>query len=192
MITTTHAQDLPLLEGLREGKAGSIERIYEQCYRQTRMMIQKNSGTEEDAKDIFQDALMALYRRLKEGNFELTCKLSSYLQIVSRNLWRARIRNRPVMTTTDQIGDEHVELDGSVIEEILGNDRRKLLYKHFDSLPDDCRQILGLFFKKTSMAEIASQMESTEAYMKKRKFICKSRLIEWIKADPLYKELLND
>jgi RNA polymerase sigma factor (sigma-70 family) len=191
MITSTHAQDLPLLEGLRDGKAESIDRIYSACFRQVRVMIANNAGTEDDAKDVFQDAMMALYRRLQDGDFALTCKLSSYLQVICRNLWTTRLRNRPLTTTTEMIDTEQVLLDDNVVRDITENDQRNLMYRHFDALPDDCKKILGLFFNKESMAEIARQMESTEAYMKKRKFLCKTRLIEMIKSDPVYNELLN-
>lgn len=191
MITTVHAQDLPLLEGLQNGDSESINTIYTLCFSHVQKMIQRNNGEADDAKDIFQDSLMALYRRLKEGDFSLTCKLSSYLLVVCRNLWRTRLRNNQMITTTENIGEEQVVLDNSVIANILESDRRSLLYKHFDALPEDCRKILGLFFQKIPMAEIAQKMESTEAYMKKRKFVCKSRLIDRIKADPLFKELKN-
>jgi hypothetical protein len=65
------------------------------------------------------------------------------------------------------------------------------MYKHFEALPDNCRKILALFFDKVPMADIAAELQSTEAYIKKRKFLCKSRLVEQIKADPVYKELRN-
>jgi RNA polymerase sigma factor (sigma-70 family) len=191
MITSAHTKDLPLLEGLRDGKADSIDRIYTACYRQVRVMITNNAGTEEDAKDIFQDAMMALYRRLQDDDFALTCKLSSYLQVVCRNLWLSRLRNQPEVTTTEKIGDELVQLDNTVIQEITSTDQRNLMYKYFEALPDDCRKILALFFDKVPMADIAEELKSTEAYIKKRKFLCKSRLVEQIKADPVYKELLN-
>lgn len=191
MITSAHAQDFPLLEGLRDGKADSIDMIYTACYRQVRVMITNNTGTEDDAKDIFQDALMALYRRLQDGDFALTCRLSSYLQVICRNLWMSRLRNQPVMATMEKISAERVQLDNTVIQEITSTDQRNVMYKHFEALPDDCRKILGMFFDKVSMADIAIELKSTEAYIKKRKFLCKSRLVEHIKADPVYKELRN-
>ncbi len=189
MITAAHTKDLLLLEGLREGKADSIDRIYTVCYRQVRVMITNNAGTEDDARDIFQDAMMALYRRLQDDDFALTCKLSSYLQVVCRNLWLYRLRNQPEMTTMEEIGDERVQLDNTVIEEITLTDQRNLMYKHFEALPEDCRKILAMFFDKVPMADIATALKSTESYIKKRKFLCKSRLVEQIKADPVYKEL---
>jgi RNA polymerase sigma factor (sigma-70 family) len=191
MITSAHTNDLPLLEGLRDGRADSIDLIYTTCYRQVRVMITNQTGTEDDAKDIFQDAMMALYRRLQDGDFALTCKLSSYLQVVCRNLWLYRLRSQPEMTTMEKIGNESVQLDNTVIEEITSIDQRNLMYKHFDALPEDCRKILALFFDKVPMANIAAALKSTEAYIKKRKFLCKSRLVEQIKADPVYKELRN-
>ena len=191
MITTAHDSDLSLLNGLMKGDGPSIDSIYAACYNQVRIMIKDHKGSTEDAKDVFQDAMLVLYRRLHEGDFNLTCKLSSYLQVVSRNLWRSRTRRTPMVALSEKVEKETVLLDESVIEEMINNDKRGLLYKHFDNLERGCKKILELFFLKVRMAEIARRINSTEAYVKKRKFICKSRLIEAIKSDPMYQELKN-
>lgn len=191
MISTAHDSDLPLLKGLMEGDNTAINEIYDCCYNQVRIMIHDNSGSSDDAKDVFQDAILAVYRRLHEGDFNLTCKLSSYLQVICRNLWRSRNRRTPMVSLSVLVGKETVDLDDNVIEQMISSDKRNLLYKHFETLEKGCKRILEMFFRKVPMAQIAKEIDSTEAYVKKRKFVCKSRLVDLIKADPLFKELQN-
>lgn len=191
MITTAHAQDAELLEGLKRSDNRSIDAIYAGCFNQVRIMVMKNNGSADDAQDVFQEAMVALYRRLHKDDFELTCKLSSYLHVVSRNLWKMQLRKRRGTKSLEDEVTEVVDLDGFVEEQIEMAERYQLLYKYFDRLSDDCRKILELFFKKVTMAQIAQQVGSTEGYIKKRKFICKKRLVDAVKADPAYEELIN-
>lgn len=191
MITTAHAEDLSLLNGLKEGRREATDEIYRRCYNQVRVMIMKNSGSSEDARDIFQDAMLALYQRLQQGDFNLTCKLSSYLQVMCRNLWRTKSRNVSMTTTTEKIDNEIVDLDARVLERMADREQRNLMYRHFNELSDDCKRILELFFSKTPMKEIAEKLETSEGYIKKRKHVCKSRLMENIQSDPLFNELIN-
>ena len=191
MITTAHADDLPLVEGLREGQREATEQIYSRCFNQVRVMIQNNSGTEDDARDIFQDALIALYRRLQQDDFTLTCKLSSYVQVMCRNLWRTKIRNVQMTTATEKIENEVVDLDARVLDQMAESEKRNLMYKHFNELSDDCKRILELFFAKVPMKEIAEKLDTSEGYIKKRKHVCKSRLMSNVQSDPMFKELIN-
>ena len=192
MITTAHAEDLSLLEGLRAGDREATDQIYARCYNQVRVMIDKASGSSEDARDVFQDAMLALYRRLQQGDFELSCKLSSYVQVMCRNLWRTKLRDTRMTTATEQIDNEVVDLDPRVIKQIEDREKRNLMYKHFDALSDDCRQILEMFFSKVPMAKIAEVLETSEGYIKKRKYVCKTRLMDQIRNDPAFKELANE
>jgi DNA-directed RNA polymerase specialized sigma subunit len=64
-----------------------------------------------------------------------------------------------------------------------------LYYTHFDALGEKCRQILQWFFDKTPLKEIAKRLDTSEGYIKKRKFQCKKQLIEAIQSDAKFKEL---
>ena len=191
MITTAHADDLPILEGLMEGQREATELVYSRCFNQVRIMIENHSGSEDDARDVFQDALIALYKRLHKSDFNLTCKLSSYIQIMCRNMWRSKTRNVQMTTSTDTIAHEVVDIDADVVEQMAGSARRNLMFKHFSELSEDCRKILEQFFAKTPMKEIAAMLDTSEGYIKKRKHVCKSRLMANVQSDPLFKELAH-
>ena len=53
--------------------------------------ILNNSGTSDDAKDIFQEAMIVLYEKVRSGSFELNCQIKTYVYSVCRRLWLKRL-----------------------------------------------------------------------------------------------------
>ena len=51
-------------------------------------MILAKGGTKDDAQDIFQEALIILYKKVNESEFKLTSKIGTYVYSVSRFLWK--------------------------------------------------------------------------------------------------------
>ena len=73
-------------------------------------MVKEINGTEEDDRDIFQDAIIALFGKVKTKNFNMICALKSFLRIMSRNLWLSRIRNKNKFLSEDLDGVENIEI----------------------------------------------------------------------------------
>src|SRR5688572_15827013 len=148
-----------LLKNLLSKKA--IERdqaweyVYKTYYPMVRELIQKNSGTDEDATDIFQDGLLVLHRNISNGSFREESSIKTYLYSICKNLWlkelerRARratssldFLNDPTMRadTTDDLG---YLIDTQVIELLISE------------LQEDCRNILiEYYYNNRSMAEL--------------------------------------
>ena len=59
-------------------------------------MVQKNNGNEEDALDIFQEGLIALWTNISKGKFKVQdkAKISTYLYALCRNIWISRLRKK--------------------------------------------------------------------------------------------------
>jgi len=190
MIKAQYNKDQELLEGLLQADTITIQAVYDLALPGIIIWVVENRGTEADARDIFQEALLSLYKRLAEGDFSLTCQLKSYLRIMCRNLWMTRLRdNKKLSPLTEE--EMKIRLDSSVLQLIEQTEKRKLFLKYFDLLETGCKQILSLFFQKTPIKTIAKQLNSTENYIKKRKFLCKERLIKAVQNDPLFKELVD-
>ena len=98
MISTQTERDRLLLEGILSADNQAITNIYDEVLPAVIFWIKENNGTESDARDIFQEAILALFRKLEAGDFTLTCTLKSFLRIMCRNLWLTRIRNNKKFT----------------------------------------------------------------------------------------------
>ena len=91
-----------LLEGLARNDRKSVQTIYKDNYNMVQSLIINNNGTSDDAKDVFQEAMIVLYEKVRAGNFELSCLIKTYLYSVSRRLWLKRLQqiNRYVIRPT--------------------------------------------------------------------------------------------
>jgi DNA-directed RNA polymerase specialized sigma24 family protein len=91
-----HVSDDQLLAGLANGSDAMLEELYNRYFPMVLHLILNNSGTEDDAKDIYQETLIVLYEKVTTDSLELHCQLKTYLYSVSRRLWLKQLsmRNR--------------------------------------------------------------------------------------------------
>ncbi len=66
-----------LLRGLAKNDRKAIETIYKDHYNMVQAMVVKNNGTIDDAKDIFQEAMIVLYEKVRSDSFELSCQIKT-------------------------------------------------------------------------------------------------------------------
>jgi len=95
-MSTSH--DQLLLNGLRSDDSRSLSLLYSEYYASVAYYIKKNSGTDQDAEDIFQETIVILLQKIKEPDFTLTAPLRYFLLAISKNLWLKRLRARKKST----------------------------------------------------------------------------------------------
>lgn len=154
-------------------------------------MVVRNSGSSEDAQDIFQEALLAIFHNASSADFELTCQFGTYLYSISRNLWLKHLRKRNVQFI-DIEGVEDI-IDSNDLDEVtLRLNRYHLYKKKFAEIGEQCQQLLLRFMQGADMKTIAEEFGFTSvAYAKKRKFKCKELLITKIEQDEDYKKMMT-
>lgn len=181
-----------ILDGIREHNTVVLEHIYQTYYDQIRYLVISNSGTQNDAEDIYQEALIVIYRKLKAGELEIeNCSFNTYLYSVCKLLWLKQLEKKRIRP--DELAEQE-NLSDFEQEDLLKvyekSEKYKLFQKHFSRLQSDCKRVLELTLEKYSLREIANKMGyGSEKYAKKKKYLCKERLIESIKKDPKYTEL---
>src|ERR1700744_548006 len=141
-------------------------------------LILNNSGYPEDARDIFQEAMIVLYEKAKSGSFELNCQLKTYLYSVCRRLWLKRLSQ--MQRITPEVGN--IEETVPVEEELELHEQRHLdflvMEKSLKSLGEPCRSLLEAYYlQKQNMVEIADNFGYTNAdNAKNQKYKCLMRL----------------
>ena len=88
---TTDSNEQALLKRLAANDRKAIETIYREHYSMVQTLVINNSGTSDEARDIFQDAVIVLYEKAKSGSFELHARLKTYIYEVCRRLWLKRL-----------------------------------------------------------------------------------------------------
>ena len=67
-----------ILDGLRNRDTNVLDFIYNNYFQQIKVFINKNSGTDEDAQDVYQDAVLVIYQKIKNDNLTLNCSFNTY------------------------------------------------------------------------------------------------------------------
>ncbi|MDF9795015.1 RNA polymerase sigma factor (sigma-70 family) [Catalinimonas alkaloidigena] len=178
-----------ILKGIQQHDTLVLRHLYQEYYPVIRKLVISNNGSEEEAKDIFQETLMVIYEKLSSDSLSFQCSLKTYCYAIARNIWLMTLRRKKRgggmlkdAESTDDLGDK-------LIEDMTYARRRMVFQEHMNKLGQDCQQILKAFFQGKSLKEIAESMKFSPAYAKKRKHICQQRLISSIEQDILFDEL---
>ena len=172
------ADEKTLLEGLANNDKKAIETIYQENFNTVQSLIINNNGSADDAKDIFQDAIIVLYEKLRSGGFELNCQIKTFLYSVSRRLWLKRLQQQNRYSAP---GD-NMETVISVEEDLDAHEQRNAEYEMMENaithLGEPCKSLLEAYYlQKKNMQDIAASFGYTNAdNAKNQKYKCLMRL----------------
>lgn len=173
---SAYSDDKLLLDDLREGKASAYEHMYSAYFNMVKFLILKNSGTEDDANDIFQEAIVAFFEKVQNPEFEIKAAVKTYLYSMCRFMWLKKIRDTKP-TSDIQDFENYIEIEEDDDKELTER-QLTILEKCLDMMGDPCRALLTRFYYlKKSMEEIADEMGYTNAgNAKNQKYRCLKRL----------------
>lgn len=179
-----------ILNGLKDRDTKVLDYIYDNFYYQIKVFVTKNRGSDEDARDVYQDALMVIYQKQQRESLTLTCSFSTYLYSVCRLLWLKQLERRKQNISIAEEAGIYVEVNDNILDIFNLNEKYKLYQDHFSRLSFSCQKVLELFLAGIPLKEIANILGfKSEQYAKKRKYQCKEKLVSSIKSDPEYKKL---
>jgi RNA polymerase sigma factor (sigma-70 family) len=181
---------------IRQGKDREvIASFYKLVFPRVKKTILRRGGKKEDVEDVFQDAVMYLYKLILEGRYNEKYTIFGFLYTVTINRWinSLRISNRNV--TVDFQTDEHYYNIKSDFEEIcLASREGNLLKDLFSRIGSKCIEILTYTIYQNLMIEdiqlrMGFESEGATKMQLKR---CKEKLYREIESNPLLLEKLRD
>ncbi len=181
-----------LLEGLKHRDHVTLKYIYKNHFPMVLGYILRHGGNEEDAKDIFQETIIVLYKMLQGDKLCIEEDFGSYLVGVSKRLWLKQIRSNNIhQRFVDQLDQEVVENHPSD-QEIENEYELGIIRKYVLKLGDDCQKVLMWGAEGFSSQEIADKLSyKSEKTVRMKKYRCKEYLIRLIKGDPHFKGVLE-
>lgn len=180
------------LDAIRQNDRPLLRRFIREAYPLLARWIRANNGTEDDAQDIFGDAMEVLCRKLQEGEIILTARLSTFVFGIGKNLWLKKLRRNKIDSGVRLNDPEVLSTTEQWHETIVTTERMKLFREKFHELADGCRRLLELSWndEKISMERIATQMGFASAgYASKRKHECLEKLKALVRSDKRFEEL---
>ena len=180
MVTSVKSDpnEIALLEGLAKNDRQAAETLYRQHYSMVQSMVIHNNGTNDDARDIFQEAMIVLYEKSRSGSFELNCQLKTYVYSVCRRLWLKKLGQRQRYIPDMNGIEETVPVDDDVEVHEQRNGEFQVMEKALLSIGEPCKSLLEAFYlQKRNMTEIAGSFGYTNAdNAKNQKYKCLMRL----------------
>lgn len=171
-------KELDLLRGLAHNQKEAIETIYKQHYAVVQSFILNNNGSADDARDIFQEAMVVLYEKVSDSSFELNCQIRTYLYSVARRLWLKRLKQLQRFGATIENLEDTVPVEEALEDHEEKNKEFVMLDNAIQHLGEPCKSLLEAFYvKKLNMQEIAEHFGYTNAdNAKTQKYKCLMRL----------------
>jgi RNA polymerase sigma factor (sigma-70 family) len=175
-LKAEHSQTA-LLQGLARNDKKAIETIYKENFNLIQALVINNSGSTEDAKDIFQEAMIVLYQKVGSGSFELNCQIKTFVYSVCRRLWLKRLMQQSRYSLHENT-DDLVVVDDDMEDHEKRNTEFTMMEKAMGSLGEPCKSLLEAFYmQKKNMQEIAGSFGYTNAEnAKTQKYKCLMRL----------------
>lgn len=177
---------IDIVAALKEGNNRTVIQELYLSYPSISKFIRQNGGDEFDARDVFQDALLVLYRNAQRNNFELTCAPSTYLYSVSRFLWKDVLKKRNKQIELTRSNQPHVAIEDEMEKFQEQQIQTKKLASVLSQLGDKCKLLLqAYYYQKMSMKDIAVQFNySSVNSAKTQKYKCIERAKK-IAANPI-------
>lgn len=173
-------KDHKYIIALAEGENEVLEMIYKDHLPPVKSWILKNSGTQDDALDIFQEAILALYDKALDPDFSLTCPLGGFIFHICRNKWISQLRKNKRTEEVIKAEQERYKEKWDftpLIEQLEQEELRQTrLDKTFAQLSDLCRKLLQLVAEGLDTSTIAEQLNMAKVNtLYRRKNACIER-----------------
>ena len=127
--------DQELVDGIKFQNSNCILFMYKKNYKSVKYFIEKESGCEKDAEDVFQDAMIFLYHKIRNNELQLKSSIHTYLIGVTKIYW-LRCRKKKMQFVYDIQDEAHENLD--YLNDIIILERKQIFIDHFKELSKDC------------------------------------------------------
>jgi len=176
---------------LEREKALSI--IYKRNKEKVCSYILSNSGNEDEAKDVFQESIIAFYENVRDQKFKADSAISTYLYSIARFKWLNQIKKNTIRMSHDTQYQPSGEFDESPLASIIDDEKKSHIMEVLDLLGDSCKRILiENLYHNASMKEIAENGNfSSEQIVRNKKYKCLQKLKELIAEKPILIQILR-
>jgi RNA polymerase sigma factor (sigma-70 family) len=169
-------KDSEILAKITKGDESALDFLYKKYYRMMTKLVISNSGTEDEARDVYQDALIVFWEKARSGKLVMTSKISTFIYSICLNLWRKELERKSRLSNEEKDDVEYQDMDS--------DERERIIRECINELGDTCRRILMYYyFDGMSMNDIAEKLgyANTDT-AKTKKYKCKKRLDDLVKS----------
>jgi RNA polymerase sigma factor (sigma-70 family) len=189
-------KDSIIIQSIHSGAhSAALQYLYDVSLKKVRGHIMKNSGSREDANDIFQDAVIILFNQVRLGKFNESNSIDGFIFSISKNLWIDKVRRNKKFTNYDSPDQFNTISDSvNILDDLITKEKSHAMREAFNLLDEKCQKILTyVIFEKRTMKEVSSLMNySSDDVAKTNHYRCKQYLSKLVKNNPRLIKLLSN
>ncbi|WP_282040775.1 RNA polymerase sigma factor [Winogradskyella flava] len=174
---------LQVVNAIKDNDSKTLRTIYANNYPKIEALVLKNNGTKDHAKDIYQEAFLAVWQNVKQDKFIPVSESSvnGYLYTIAKNKWMDVLRSQGYKKTIVASQLQHFEIkdeeNNGIDDDILKDKRLEDVMLAFKNLGEACKSLLRKFyFEKKSMNLIAEELSLDSASTRNKKYRCMQKL----------------
>ena len=168
-----------------------VRYLYEHYFEDAATEIKLRGGSDDDAADMFQEAVLILIEKIKTGKFRQESSIKTFLVGIARNLWlfekrtRERRSSREMLYTISEGSDINTE-DLDIGERIFSKSNTDVIQTLFKQVGEVCSKILiGFYYENSSMKNLLQRFHfDNEQVLRKRKSRCMKKLKKLLTDQP--------
>lgn len=184
--------DKQIIDGIRNKDNEVLTWVYKTNFNVVKRFVLYNQGNKQDAQDIFQEGLVAIYRGSLKGSLNLEFSFPNYLFSICKKLWLKELRDRKLILE----GNIEIASPGADGEpDDTENDTdlfQQIVHKYLLKMDPVCRELLMNYKDRLSDKEIMENMGfASLGATYKRRSRCRQKLLDLLKEDPFFKRFLE-
>lgn len=165
--------------------------LYDDSWSTVKSYVLNHGGNKAQAEDLFQDAVVKVFLKVKQGGLNDNDNLGAYLFTITKNAWITKVKKDKKIELVDDLvkfrGNQKEEK-----EEDFDMVRSRALDHALAALGDTCKDLLKLtFYMGKSLAEASEIMNLKNSEVAKTyQYRCKKRLKLVLQDNPSLKEIM--
>lgn len=182
-----------IIQGIKNGDMAILKYLYSSLFFYVKNDIVNNSGTGEDAKDIFQDTIFDFYLKARINRLNIRNKFQPYFLRACHNSWLSTLSKKKKELKFYRIESSNTTGIFEIEQELGDNEanKYKLFDKYIKTLSKICQALINLYrdrFDETKIIQILDLKD--QATLCKKRFDCQKALCKRIMKDPNYKKII--
>ena len=171
-----------VIQAIQTNDEQVLKQLYKTNFYKTEQYVLKNSGSTDEAKDIFQEAFVTVWEQVQDNKFvpKNESALNGYLYTIAKNKWLNHLNSAQYRKTKPY--DNHIQTlnNTKTIEEDIFKEEANTIdniVTAFETLGDACKKLLSIFYyDNKSLREISKLLNITEASARNKKYRCLEKL----------------
>lgn len=182
--------DQQILEGLRQEQqfGRCVRQIYQKCYEMVESFILENSGTPQDAEDIFQEAILVFVQLAENDRLSGTASIRTVMYSISRNMWLDTLRKNSRYMVKEKFSAHEVPLQEDSSEQMARQEKQEAIMEVFEQLGEPCKSLLlAYYYEGANFTELLHRFEGrfkNEQVIRNRKSKCLKSLKKQLEEKP--------